>query len=163
MVVASKKMKLFIKVLGRNEEFTIGLPDEPVKVEVLKLMLERNKGFPVSAQRILFKGKALLDSKTIEDYGITEGSKLHLSIKATEDIERLSKDTGNSSNSESSANGEGEFYKRLRNVLKKHFTDDDAEKIISTFSESYSGMINALSLDDIERIAKYEIDKNKVQ
>ena len=155
-------MKLFIKVLGRNEEFAIGIPDAPVEVESLKMMLERNKGFPVNAQRILFKGKALLDSKTIQDYGITEGSKLHLSIKTTGDIARLSKDAGSSSKSDSSANDEGEFYKKLRKVLKKHFTDDDAEKIFSKFSESYAGMINALSLDDIERIAKYEIDKNKV-
>ena len=154
-------MRLIIKILGQNEEFTIFVPDALVDVGRLKVLLERNKGIPVQCQRILYKGKALADSKTIHDYGITEDSKLHLSIKATGETKGLLNETPNSSKSESIGNRDGDFFKRLKRILNKHFSEGDAEKVISGFSEVYAGLIDALSLDDIERIAKHEIEKRK--
>ena len=152
-------MRLTIKILGRNEEFAIFVPDALVDVGRLKVLLERNKGIPVQSQRILYKGRALADSKTIQDYGITENSKLHLSIKAIGETKGLSNETPNNSKNESISNGDGDFFKRLERVLYKHFSEGDAEKVLSKFSEVYAGFIDVLSLDCIERIAKHEMEK----
>ena len=154
-------MKLIIKILGKNEEFTISVPNNSVDVRTLKKILERNNDIPVHSQRILYKGRALADTKPIQDYGITENSKLHLSIKPNGGIRDLPENQPDSSPSGSFSNDRGDFFFRLERVLKKHFTEDDAEKILSKFREGYSNMIRVLSLDDIERIAKYEVENRK--
>ena len=154
-------MKLIVKVLGKSEEFTIDSHDSPVNIGELKILIERSRGIPVNAQRILYKGKALADSKTSEYYGITENCKLHLSVKAIENTREVSKETTISSKVEPASNNE-DFLLRLEKVLKKHFREDDAERIFATFNDVYGSVIDALSLDDIERIAKYEIEKRKI-
>lgn len=154
-------MILKVKVLGRNDEFDVELPETTTEVLDLKKLVERERGIPVNSQRILFKGKALSDAKTVQDYGIGEACKLHLSIKAHENVRLSTKESPVTVSSKSIDQSE-DFLIRMKNLLKKHFTEDDAEKVFSNFSEVYEGVVDALSLDDIERIAKYEIEKKKI-
>ena len=50
----------------------------------LKEKLEEVGGYPVNTQRLVLKGKALVNNKTIGDYGISEGTVVHLLEKAPE-------------------------------------------------------------------------------
>jgi hypothetical protein len=47
----------------------------------LKDALKAKAGIEVSAQRLLLKGKALVDTKKLEEYGLMSGSVVHLSPK----------------------------------------------------------------------------------
>ncbi|KAF9373644.1 hypothetical protein CPB97_000411 [Podila verticillata] len=48
----------------------------------LKEALQKKAGIDVNAQRLVLKGKALVDNKPLEDYGLTAGSVVHLFAKA---------------------------------------------------------------------------------
>lgn len=50
-------------------------------VELLKHEIEEKEGLPVNTQRLIFAGKQLEDGKTLNDYGISPGSTLHLVIR----------------------------------------------------------------------------------
>ena len=147
-------MNLTIKVLSGNEEFKINSQENSSRISELKEIIYRQRGIPVNEQRLLFKGRALTDeAKTLQEYGITENSKLHLSIK---------KSSQNASKSDQSSVGKikgPNFHKRLEEVLLKHFHPQDADKVLQKFNEMYGNMMLGMSLDDFERIAKYEIEK----
>lgn len=48
----------------------------------LKEALQKKAGIDVNAQRLVLKGKALVDNKPLEEYGLTAGSVVHLFAKA---------------------------------------------------------------------------------
>ncbi|KAG0336564.1 hypothetical protein BG004_007998 [Podila humilis] len=48
----------------------------------LKEALQKKAGIDANAQRLVLKGKALVDNKSLEEYGLTSGSVVHLFAKA---------------------------------------------------------------------------------
>lgn len=48
----------------------------------LKDALQAKAGIDAGSQRLVLKGKALLDNKSLEEYGLTSGSVVHLFAKA---------------------------------------------------------------------------------
>ncbi|KAG0030217.1 hypothetical protein BGZ82_007526 [Podila clonocystis] len=48
----------------------------------LKEALQKKAGIDVNAQRLVLKGKALVDSKPLDEYGLASGSVVHLFAKA---------------------------------------------------------------------------------
>ncbi|KAG0357528.1 hypothetical protein BG005_003425 [Podila minutissima] len=48
----------------------------------LKEALQKKAGIDVNAQRLVLKGKALVDNKPLDEYGLTSGSVVHLFAKA---------------------------------------------------------------------------------
>ncbi|KAF9415893.1 hypothetical protein BGZ94_010366 [Podila epigama] len=48
----------------------------------LKVALQKKAGIDANAQRLVLKGKALIDNKSLEEYGLTAGSVVHLFAKA---------------------------------------------------------------------------------
>ncbi|KAF9957601.1 hypothetical protein BGZ72_001640 [Mortierella alpina] len=48
----------------------------------LKEALQAKAGIDAGSQRLVLKGKALLDNKSLEEYGLTSGSVIHLFAKA---------------------------------------------------------------------------------
>lgn len=150
-------MKLTVKVLGKSDDFDIDVPDETIQVSVLKHLIECKRGIPFNSQRILFKGKTLSDAKSTKDYGIEDSCKLHLSIKTSETVVSAAKEAPIISSNNPSHSNE-DFLIKLEKILRRHFTPGDAEKVFLKFSEVYEGIVDAVSLDDIERIANYEIE-----
>ena len=147
-------MNLTIKVLNANEEFKINSQENSPKLSELKELIYKQRGLPVNEQRLLFKGRALTDEgKTLQEYGITENSKLHLSIK------KSSQNASKAAQTSLGKSKDADFHKRLEEVLLKHFHPQDADKVLQKFNEMYGNMILGMSLDDFERIAKYEIKK----
>lgn len=54
-------------------------------VAQLKLMIEKEEGFPVDKMRLIYAGRQLEDSKTLNYYGIKEGSTIHFVLRMAGD------------------------------------------------------------------------------
>ncbi|KAG0227192.1 UV excision repair protein RAD23 B [Actinomortierella wolfii] len=63
-------MKITLKTL-KKEQFQVEV-DENLKVLAIKEELEKQKGFPVSSQKLIFSGKILQDDQVISDIKIQE-------------------------------------------------------------------------------------------
>ncbi|KAG0300505.1 hypothetical protein BGZ98_009132 [Dissophora globulifera] len=63
----------------------------------LKEALQAKAGIEVGAQRLVLKGKALLDSKKLEEYGLMTGSVVHLFSKAAAAPTEVAADSSSSS------------------------------------------------------------------
>ncbi|KAG0325648.1 hypothetical protein BGZ99_000359 [Dissophora globulifera] len=63
----------------------------------LKEALQAKAGIEVGAQRLVLKGKALLDSKKLEEYGLMTGSVVHLFSKAVTAPTEVAADSSSSS------------------------------------------------------------------
>ncbi|KAF9364092.1 hypothetical protein BGX34_002545 [Mortierella sp. NVP85] len=76
---AQGDIQLTIKSL-KSGQWTVDVPAQGTIAD-LKDALKTKAGIEVSAQRLLLKGKALVDTKKLEEYGLMSGSVVHLSPK----------------------------------------------------------------------------------
>ncbi|KAF9358736.1 hypothetical protein BGX26_001009 [Mortierella sp. AD094] len=65
----------------KTGQWTVDVPAQGTIAD-LKEALQTKAGIEVSAQRLVLKGKALVDSKSLEEYGLSTGSIVHLFSKA---------------------------------------------------------------------------------
>lgn len=114
-------------------------------INSVKQIVAQQLRIPVDQQKLVFKGKTLLDSESLCDYNIVEGNKIHLFV--------LKEDT--QAEAEEST---PDFYEQLQKFLEKHFSPSDAEKVLEEFRKNLSDQLRHLSLDDIERIATLHLD-----
>ncbi|XP_054712542.1 ubiquitin-like protein 4A [Uloborus diversus] len=115
-------------------------------INTVKEIVAQQLQIPVDQQRLVFKGKTLLDSELLCDYNIVEGNKLHLFVR---------EDTPNAEE-----RPPPEFYEQLQKLLEKHFSPSDAEKVLEEFRKNLSDQLRHLSLDDIESLATFHLDSN---
>ncbi|KAA8564246.1 hypothetical protein EYC84_011192 [Monilinia fructicola] len=69
---------MFIKIrtlTGRELELHIEATD---KMLTVKEKVEEQEGVPPAQQRLIYKGKQMLDEKIVGEYGVEEGVTLHL-------------------------------------------------------------------------------------
>ncbi|XP_021001843.1 ubiquitin-like protein 4A [Parasteatoda tepidariorum] len=117
-------------------------------VNTVKEIVAQQLRIPVDQQRLVFKGKTLLDSESLCDYNIEEGNKLHLFVRESSPDESTS---------------QADFYELLQKLLEKHFIPDDVEKVLEEFRKNLSDQLRHLSLDDIERIATSHLESCRGQ
>lgn len=67
---------------GRNFTIEIGFFDTVLEI---KEKVQRYEGYPVSSQKLVFKGQELLDDRDTEHYEILQGSRLQLIVVAETD------------------------------------------------------------------------------
>lgn len=133
-------MLISVKIL-KGAECTIEVSAAASITSVKQLVAEQLQ-IPVDQQRLVFKGKTLLDSESLGDYNIVDGNKLHLFIRGK------------------SQQAPPEFYEQLQNLLEKHFTPADAKKVFDEFVKNLSEQLSSLNLDDIERLAQHHLDSS---
>ncbi|XP_065051450.1 ubiquitin-like protein 4A-B [Rhopilema esculentum] len=154
-------MKLLIKMLSASDQFEIEARDEFITILELKKRIGEIKGIPANSQRLLYKGKALSDNKTTKDYGVGEGSRLHLSIKSQGSSRSCTSTTQENKDVRFHNLENKSFITKLEDVLGSHFSGEDSKKVIYHFKTMYEDMLYSMSLDDIERLAKSNL-KNQV-
>ena len=67
-------IKIFT-VSGREIELDVEKKDT---IEKVKRRIEEKEGIPPRQQRLVFSGREMVDSKTIENYGVGAGQKINL-------------------------------------------------------------------------------------
>eukprot|EP00616_Rhizochromulina_sp_CCMP1243_P007861 CAMPEP_0118970692 /NCGR_PEP_ID=MMETSP1173-20130426/7528_1 /TAXON_ID=1034831 /ORGANISM="Rhizochromulina marina cf, Strain CCMP1243" /LENGTH=74 /DNA_ID=CAMNT_0006920075 /DNA_START=74 /DNA_END=298 /DNA_ORIENTATION=+ len=72
-------MQLFIKTLtGRKQAFNFDGSDT---VEAVKQALQEKEGITVDQIRLIYSGKQLSDTHTLESYGIKAGGTIHMVLQ----------------------------------------------------------------------------------
>ncbi|CED84266.1 Ubiquitin-like protein [Phaffia rhodozyma] len=69
-------MLLKVKTLtGKEIELDV---DEDDQILDVKNKMEEKEGIPPSQQRLIYSGKAMVDTNTLKSYGIQSGNVIHL-------------------------------------------------------------------------------------
>ncbi|CAH1183792.1 unnamed protein product [Phaedon cochleariae] len=126
-------MKVSIKCLKGG----CSLVDITGKMSILELknLIEKDINIPASQQTLILFGKSLQDEKLVEDYPkIKDGTKLYVAVKKAESLNTV-----------------------LNVFLRKYYNEEQSKIIVEEFMRNFHSKINSLSLDDLERIAKSEI------
>lgn len=72
-------MQIFIKTLTGKNMVTQVEPSDTIAS--LKAKIQDREGIPVDQQRLIFGGKQLDDTKTIQDYNIQSDNSVHLVLR----------------------------------------------------------------------------------
>ncbi|XP_008779026.1 polyubiquitin-like [Phoenix dactylifera] len=72
---------------GRHFTIEIGFFDTVLEI---KEKIKRHEGYPVSSQKLVFKGEELIDDRDTEHYEILQGSRLQLIVAEPDDGSRVS-------------------------------------------------------------------------
>ncbi|XP_055882121.1 ubiquitin-like protein 4A [Biomphalaria glabrata] len=143
-------MHLTVKILN-GEECTLAASPSSLVSDV-KEQVEALMSIPVADQKLLFKGKALQDTKPLRDYGVEDSGKIILVVKKS-----VYKPTNTSSPLSPQilhpAQPEQPVWEKLRVFLQRHFRERDVEAVLQEFKKEFERNISSLSLDDIERLA----------
>uniref|UniRef100_A0A6I8NTZ1 Ubiquitin-like protein 4A n=1 Tax=Ornithorhynchus anatinus TaxID=9258 RepID=A0A6I8NTZ1_ORNAN len=136
-------MQLTVKALQGRECTLQVSEDEPIST--LKRLVSEKLNVPVGQQRLLYKGKALADENRLSDYNIGPDSKLNLVIKPSEKASPEAPP--------SAVSAAPRLWCLVAQVLARHFSTADAERVLEQLQKDYERNLRVLSLDDIERLA----------
>ena len=137
-------MKIYIKLLGRQEK-SIEV-DASEAVLSVKMKVEQEFDIPCEQQRLVFKGSTLADSSTLSEHKICDNSKLHLFNKRK--------------TSQSTPQQQDALWRELRKFLNRHFSEADTEVVLNNFKEDFRTTLKELSLDDLERLGHYHLERS---
>ncbi|CAD5123396.1 DgyrCDS11748 [Dimorphilus gyrociliatus] len=151
-------MNIHVKVLsgekaGKSYTIKVG---EGCSIVDLKNEVAVELKIGVGDMRLVFNGKPLLDTKTTADYNITDGARLHATIKAAD---KFSQEQNSSTSSTIDEKPQVlNFSESFMKILKKHFLEQDAQEVYRLFQRNIHVTVNAMSLDDIEYMAKSKLN-----
>ncbi|XP_030050105.1 ubiquitin-like protein 4A isoform X1 [Microcaecilia unicolor] len=137
-------MRLTVKAL-QGLECSLQVSEQE-KILTVKSLVAEKLNVPLGQQRLLYKGKALSDDHRLSDYSIGPDSKLNLVVKS------LDKPPAEEPSRRMTPQLQPVWH-LLSQVLARHFSTLDAEKILEYVQKDYDRGLRLLSLDDIERLA----------
>ncbi|OQR74709.1 ubiquitin protein 4A-like [Tropilaelaps mercedesae] len=145
-------MKFTVKILG-GQECSIEVPSTAL-VQDVKKELSVKMNVPVERQKLLFKGKTLVDASKVGEYSLEEGAKVHLVVSKPPTTSLASSSSGPSLPATSAKpSSSAEFWPLLSDLLCRHFVPEDVEKIIDEYKKDFEAGLQSLNLDDIDRMA----------
>lgn len=105
----------------------------------MKKEIAKALSVPVPRQKILLIGRALVDDKTLDSYAtIKNGTKLTVVIKEPEPLKDV-----------------------MQKIFKKFYSEEQSEVLAKEFMVDFEKRLDLLSLDDIERMATYFLDRDR--
>ena len=107
------------------------------KISDVKQLLAKKLDIPVNQQRMMNKGKALVDQNKLSDYSIVEGTKLMLVIKKDEAVAPVV----------AAKNDESNLTRELKAIGKAYVTDVD--QFAAVFNQVSGRMSRQVLLSDI--------------
>uniref|UniRef100_A0A4X2KY03 Ubiquitin-like domain-containing protein n=1 Tax=Vombatus ursinus TaxID=29139 RepID=A0A4X2KY03_VOMUR len=113
---------------------------ENEKVFMLKRLVSKQLHVPEEQQRLLFRGQVLADNKCLSDYCIGPNSTLNVILRPLEMSVSLSQSWS--------------LWPQLTQILAKHFSPQDVEKVLSQLKEENKKSFQRMSLDELERVSK---------
>ncbi|KAJ3144928.1 Ubiquitin-like protein 4A [Geranomyces michiganensis] len=154
----STTVTLTVKPL-KSAAFSISAATALTPIGDLKARIARESGIPVVAQRLVYGGKGLVDSKTLQDYEITDGATLHLMRKPgmKEEPAVVEKKPETRADRLRRVGGGSAIWKELRTVLKAH-AGEDADAVFNEFVKSYHGLCGPLTAAQREALKKAETE-----
>ncbi|GFO22629.1 ubiquitin-like protein 4a [Plakobranchus ocellatus] len=146
-------MHLTVKILNGQECVLAASPCS--LVSDVKEQVEALLSIPVTDQKLLFKGKALMDAKPLRDYGVEDCAKITLVIKksSTKPVANVPSVGASAKPAPSNSVPQRPVWEKLRMFLRRHFREKDAEVVLLEFQKEFERNLSTLSLDDIERLA----------
>lgn len=152
-------MHLYVKILKGNECEIAVSPSH--RISEVKDILAMQISIPTEEQKLVFKGKTLVDDKRLCEYNITDGSKLFLvpqrgGSTTSTPCTPVKSPSSHFDTAESTA----PLWDKLYQFLKRHFTPQDAEKVLNEFQKDFEKGLSSMSLDDIERLAQSKLLRN---
>ncbi|XP_043856406.1 ubiquitin-like protein 4B [Dromiciops gliroides] len=138
---------------------------ENEKVFMLKRLVSKQLHVPEKQQRLLFRGQVLADNKRLSDYCIGPNSTLNVILRP---MEKASPERPSQSPSQTQSPSQPQFppqfqslWPQLGQILAKHFSPQDAEKVLNRLKEEHRRCLQQMSLDDLERISKLLVPDGK--
>lgn len=125
-------------MIFRNDLINLQV-SETITILELKKEITKVLNIPVPRQKILSVGRTLVDDKTIASYTtIKHGSKLTVVIKEPEPLRDV-----------------------MFKIFKKYFSDEQSEAMTKEFMVDFEKRLSQMSLDDIERMATYFLERDR--
>ncbi|CAB4390204.1 unnamed protein product [Rhizophagus irregularis] len=156
-----------IKSLKGGQTFTVQLNNSDTVIN-LKEKLQPLASIPINNQRLILKGKALIDTKTLYEYGINNDTTVHLVQKSgSASISSSTSDTISSPVSSSSAQEplsssameklkDPQFWRALHTFLQGEFSQNkDANRVFQEISNIYKEY-NGKFIEDFDKHTKTE-------
>ncbi|XP_055715150.1 ubiquitin-like protein 4A [Phlebotomus papatasi] len=129
-------MKVTVKQLqGTGCDIEIS---EQALVQDLKVKIAESMNVPVTHQKVLRMGVALVNNRTLKSYDIKDGTKLMLLMKKPDTLEEA-----------------------IHRSFLKFYTTEQADRLTKAFMEDFSKRMSQLSLDDIEQMASMYLQQQK--
>ncbi|TPX40793.1 hypothetical protein SeMB42_g05419 [Synchytrium endobioticum] len=166
---SSADITIQIKELKSNTTHSVTMPKTST-IMALKSTLAPLAAIPVTSQRLVHRGKALLDTKTLLDYAIGNRDTIHLLKKVgTDDPTPLgggdaaNKDIGSvETNPLTRAGIDTGFWNGLSKYLKTKFegeggdssTNSSAGIVYDAFVKAYAGLVSGDQVDKLHKAAK---------
>ncbi|XP_022656395.1 ubiquitin-like protein 4A [Varroa jacobsoni] len=144
-------MKITVKILG-GEECTIEVQSS-TSIQDVKKELSVKMNVPVEKQKLVFKGKTLVDTSKVGEHTLEEGAKVHLVVTKSSTPTPSSSSSGSSPATSTKASSSVDFWPLLSDLLRRHFVPEDVDKIIDEYKKDFEAGLQSLNLDDIDRMA----------
>ncbi|EFA09130.1 ubiquitin-like protein 4A [Tribolium castaneum] len=129
-------MKILIKSI-RGGSCMVDAQETTTILE-LKKKVATDINIPVAQQTMVVCGKTLQDDKTVGSYpNLKDGAKIYVAVKKPDTLKAA-----------------------LTRFLRQYYSDQQCSAIVDEFMKDFQNKVNNLSLDDLERIAKADMDNS---